>query len=388
MGCTGGKSAVYEMVRRLRPKAAPKAITRFEGMAGEFSQHDFGQRRVTFSDGTTKVVHFFASRLKYSRTVDIQVVENEQQETVIRCLLRAFARFGGVPLKCVFDNCKAVVESREVREDGFIRVHWTKAFADLSMACGFVPIACWPYRPQEKGSVENLVGFVKGNFFNGRVFQSLEDLKEQLETWCNYVNHERKSDATGEIPEILRVKEALQSCPHQAETYAFKVPAVVRPTARIRYKNQEYSTPTLLIGQTITLHLQEKTVQIYLGDKFIATHPRFPENGKSSILPEHAEELFASERAKPYAQRQILLDLEPMVEPYLTELIHRRPNGWEVDVERMYQLYRSIGRTDFLAALALATEERCFGSEYLLEISRPTEASFLFSPLLDPLEIR
>ena len=34
---------------------------------------------------------------------------------------------------------------------------------------------CWPYRAQEKGAVENLVGFVKGSFFKVRGFQDPED---------------------------------------------------------------------------------------------------------------------------------------------------------------------------------------------------------------------
>ncbi len=38
----GGKSAVYELVRSIRPKKADAPVVRFEGVAGEFSQHDFG----------------------------------------------------------------------------------------------------------------------------------------------------------------------------------------------------------------------------------------------------------------------------------------------------------------------------------------------------------
>lgn len=73
-------------------------------------------------------------------------------------------------------------------------------------------------------------------------------------------------------------------------------------------------------------------------------------------------------RGKPYAQRQLLLDLDPIVEPYLTELVHRRPLAWEEDIDATYQLYQRIGRSDLLAAIELAIELRCFGSEYLLEI--------------------
>lgn len=90
LGYTGGKTAVYDLVRRVRPPDIKPPIVRFEGLPGEFSQHDFGQRQVSFEDGTTGVIHFFASRLKYSRMIDVQVVENERLETVVRCLLRAF----------------------------------------------------------------------------------------------------------------------------------------------------------------------------------------------------------------------------------------------------------------------------------------------------------
>ena len=371
-GYTGGKSAVYELVRRLRPTKPRAPIVRFEGLPGEFSQHDFGQRRVTFADGHIEVVHFFASRLKYSRFVDVQIVDNEQQETVLRCLLRAYEHFGGIPLMCVFDNMSTVVESREILEDGKVKVNWTQRFAQFAIECGVIPLACWPYRPQQKGSVENLVGFVKGNFFVGRRFVDREDMSNQLKDWVDYVNTERVCDATGEIPLTRLAHESLKACAHQAETYAVKVSVVVRPTARVHYRSMEYSVPAAVIGQTVTLHLQQQSVAIYLGNTLIAKHPRFPENGKSSVLSEHAQELFQFRRGKPYAQRQLLLDLDPMVMPYMTELVHRRPQAWEDDVDRMYRLYEQIGRTDFLAALSLAIEARCFGSEYLLTIAEGT----------------
>ncbi len=367
-GYTGGKTAVYDLVKQLRPPKRKVPLVRFEGLPGEFSQHDFGQRRVQYGDGRVEVVKFFASRLKYSRYVDVQVVNNERQETVVRCLLKAFEHFGGVPLMGVFDNMSSAVKSREMLADGTVKVHWTTRFAQVCMDCGLIPLACWPYRPQQKGSVENLVGFVKGNFFCGRQFKDRDDLITQMQAWVTYVNTERKCDATGEIPNVRLAKESLKPCAHKALTYAFKVSAVVRPTARVHYRGMEYSVPAASIGQTVTLHLQQEQVSIYLGERHLADHPRIPENGKSSILSEHAQQLFTFKRGKPFAQRQILLDLDPLVEPYLTELVHRRPQTWQPDIEQIYQLYEQIGRADLLAAIALATEERCFGSEYLQAI--------------------
>jgi len=374
-GYSGGRTAVYDLVRRLRPAQTPVPIVRFEGLPGEFSQHDFGQRRVTFADGSTQVIHFFASRLKYSRFIDVQIVDNEQQETVVRCLLRAFEHFGGVPLMCVFDNMRTVVQSRSVQETGEEQVNWAPRFGQFALDCGFIPLACFPYRPQQKGSVENLVGFVKGNFFCGRSFRERADLKAQLQVWMNWVNQERPCDATGEIPQVRLQRESLKACPHRAAAYAFKVSVVVRPTARVQYRTLEYSVPAETIGQTVTLHLMESRVVIYLAEGWLAEHPRFPDNGRSSVLADHAQELFRFRRGKPYAQRQLLLDLDASVEPYLTELVHRRPQGWQRDVEQIYQLYEQVGRADILAAIALATEQRCFGSEYLLAIIQSSSFS-------------
>jgi transposase len=41
-GYQGGKTALYALVASLRPKSA-RPLVRFEGLPGEFSQHDFGE---------------------------------------------------------------------------------------------------------------------------------------------------------------------------------------------------------------------------------------------------------------------------------------------------------------------------------------------------------
>ena len=62
-GYPGGKSALYALVHAIRPRT-PHPVVRFEGLPGEFSQHDFGQVDVRYLDGTTQRIHFFASWLK------------------------------------------------------------------------------------------------------------------------------------------------------------------------------------------------------------------------------------------------------------------------------------------------------------------------------------
>ena len=75
VGYGGGKSAVYELVRSIRPPKSEAPEVRFEGVPGEFSQHDFGSVKVTYADGSGEKIHFFASRLKYSRWTHVVPVK-------------------------------------------------------------------------------------------------------------------------------------------------------------------------------------------------------------------------------------------------------------------------------------------------------------------------
>ena len=73
-------------------------LVRFEGLPGEFSQHDFGEVEVRYQDDRTETVHFFASRLEYSRWVEVTLVSDERVESLVRALVDHLAAFGGVPL--------------------------------------------------------------------------------------------------------------------------------------------------------------------------------------------------------------------------------------------------------------------------------------------------
>lgn len=200
-GYAGRKSAFYSVVAAIRPpRSSP--VVRFEGLPGEFSQHDFGHVDVTFVDGTKKRVHFFASRLKYSRVVAVTLVENERVETLLRCVARHFVAFGGLPLMAVFDRPRTIVKKggkgRDVEQ-------WNSTFAQAMLDIGVSVEICAPRSGNQKGSVERLVGWVKGAFFKHRKFVDEGDLLAQLEAWVLEVNTRTPCRATGAIPETRRL---------------------------------------------------------------------------------------------------------------------------------------------------------------------------------------
>jgi transposase len=230
-GYAGGKSALYDLLKELRPHK-PRPVVRFEGLAGEFSQHDFGQVDVRFLDGSERRVHFLASRLKYSRWVQVSLVRDERVESLVRTLVDHFAAWGGLPLLAVFDRPKTI--ALRWSADGKV-VEWNPTFAGVVLDLGLGVELCWPHSPEQKGSVENLVGWVKGSFFRQRRFLDDEDLAHQLAEWHEEVNTKRPSRATGVVPAQRLAEEKSRLCPLRTdpEELVLRFPVVVGVTGYV-----------------------------------------------------------------------------------------------------------------------------------------------------------
>lgn len=157
-GYTGSKTAIYELIRALRPMTV-RPVVRFEGLPGEFSQHDFGQVEVRYLNGTRKRLHFFASRLKYSRWAEVAIVPNEQAETLVRALVDHFAAIGGIPLLAVFDRPTTVAlkwtKTGEVSE-------WNPLFAGVALDLGLGIELCCPRDRNRKARLKTSSAGSKG----------------------------------------------------------------------------------------------------------------------------------------------------------------------------------------------------------------------------------
>jgi transposase len=293
LGYAGGKTALYGAVQRWRPRAVTPLV-RFEGLPGEFSQHDFGQVEVRYLTGTAVRLHFFASRLKYSRWVDVRLVEDERVEALVRSLLASFASFGGIVLVAVFDNPKTVTLGREGG-----RILWNETFGQVALDYGFGVELCTPRRGQEKGSVENLVGFVKGSFFKVRRFHDHADLVAQLAAWHHEVNEVRPCRATGVAPalRIAAERARLRPLAIPPEHYALRFPVMVGPTGVVPFEGYRYSMPPDAIGIPGTLWLYPERVRIVAG-RYVSEHARVPECGRDSLHPEHRTARLRRSRAR------------------------------------------------------------------------------------------
>jgi len=371
VGYQGGKTALYDLVASLRPKPA-KPLVRFEGLPGEFSQHDFGEVDVEFVNGTRQRVHFFASRLKYSRWVRVSLVQDEKVETLVRTLAEHLASWGGRPLLCVFDRPKTI--ALKWRKNGEV-TEWNPVFAYATLEMGVGVELCWPYQARQKGSVENLVGFVKSSFFKVRRFHDVEDLEQQRRDWEREVNEERPCRATGIIPAVRLAEEAprLRPLKVQPQDLALRIPVYVGPTGTVLHDGHAYSMPPEAISMPATLYLYAQRVRIVAG-RYEVEHPRKFAAQESSWLAEHRAAMISAvsgKRGKRYLKRQQLLELGEPALLYLTEIVHRRPREWFADVDRLHQLLQSHGPEILRRAIEEGLQQQIYGAFFIERALQP-----------------
>jgi hypothetical protein len=67
--------------------------------------------------------------------------------------------------------------------------------------------------------------------------------------------------------------------------------------------------------------------------------------------------------------RERILELGPVGEAYLTELVHQRPLTWKGDVERLFALLEELGDGLFRSVLQRALFQRLIGAEYVVRLA-------------------
>ncbi len=313
---------------------------RFEGVAGEFLQIDWGEvRDMAFTkaglEGQTRF--FFAARLKYSRFMYVSFHTDMREETLLRCLIGCFTTIGGVPWVVVTDNMKTAVLGRDEQHQPV----WNPAYQKLAVEFKFHPEACAPASGNQKGAVENLVKFVKGNFIAGRTFHDDGDLAEQCMEWLSHVNTERPSDATGQEPVVRLVEEQPKFgvLPVTAQDYGFFDCVVVSREGLVAIETNRYSVPAHLMGRVVTARIHATRIEVFADHELVATHVRSREQHARIVTPAHFEAALK----------------EQMI--------------------ALYEVAQEVGIADFVAALELASEQQMYGAEYVRAIVTMPTAS-------------
>jgi transposase len=384
---TGSRSVFGDRVHRIRQERAQRAAAaqvpiRFEGLPGEYLQVDWGEvRRFPFTQQPPATRYFLVCRLKYSRWSWVRFATDMRQETLFRGLVDCFVALDWVPWVLVFDNMKTVTSGR----DAAGQPCWTPALLQLAGEVGFHPQACDPGAANQKGSVESLVKWVKGNFLAGRRFADDADLAAQCAGWLARSNI-RPSDATDEPPVRRLTAEAVQGGPLPATAHDFGLlaSATVTREALVAVNGNRYSVPVAHVGAPVTVRLHRDRVRIWRDATLLADHPRAPDGAHRRVIdPAHFAALFPHKRrAQAMLYRDVLLDLGEPAPSFLGALSRRQRDRLQPELLAIAALYDQYGAAALLAAMAEATAAGTYDADALALLLAPPVPPALPPPVL------
>ncbi len=339
---------------------------------------DWGEKRkFSFTQIPQKTRYCFVGRLKYSRWIYAEFHDNMRYETLIRCILRCLESLGGVPWVLVFDNMKTVVHTIAERcTDG--KLVWNRQFRQFASEIGFHPEVCAPGAANQKGTVENGVKFVKGNFLAGRTFQNDEDLSIELTQWLSERNNQ-KCQAHGYTPNELLPKERaeLEPLTETSESYGLLRLLRVNPESVIRFETNCYSVPEHLIGQIVTVRVASHELRVYHDSQLVAQHERsYQKRQRVRDLAHYERTLSRKPRAKVMAYREKLLELAAPTASYVAEICRRDRNSMNQQILKLYALWEETGSEKFVdvgpptagerkESIRFCHESQVYGSEYV-----------------------
>jgi len=342
-GFTGSYSTVRRWVARLKGIVKEPFIP-LTADFGEQAQVDWGQARVRIG-GILTTVHLFCLRLRTSGVPFAWAFPTEKLEAFLEGHSRAFAWLGGVPQECVYDNAKTAVvkilagpEREEHAWLSHLRAHYL-----------FDSTFCAPAKGNEKGSVENLVGYVRRNaLVPVPEVSSWDELNEQvLLRWC-----ERERSRRAELWEQERQSlRALPSRPFKAARPHF---LKVSRLGLVHLDYNRYSVPSKLIGETVRLDAWSTHVEIYDGEHLVAKHNRCHGRKETILALDHYLDALAY---KPRATKnaQVVREL-PEVYQRVREILCTKRDGYR-DFVKILFLHREFPADEVMAALEFAVEQ-------------------------------
>ncbi len=281
-GYSGSYTQVREYVRQVR-RSCREVFVPIEHRPGE-AQCDFGEALARVR-GRLRKIKFFVMVLPYSGAVFAVAFENEKSECWWEGHKRAFDYFGGVPRRISYDNARACVV-KVLRGRGR---RLTDGFQELLSHYLFEAHFCQVRRANEKGVVENSVGYVRRNWMVPvPQVESLEELNAHLLACCQADLARKMRDR--QQTKAQRLEEdrgALLALPAGAFDACRKASGIASSMSTVRFDGNDYSVPVRFAHHPVQIKGYVDRVEIHSRCELASVHRRLWGSGEIALDPLH-----------------------------------------------------------------------------------------------------
>lgn len=283
---SGSYSAVRVAVRNLKAEhMVPKyADIPLDYDPGDAIQIDWGEATVYINNQKTKI-NFFCGRLCSSCDIFVQAYYSQNLESFLEAQQTMFDYFRGIPKRLIFDNAKVAVR------EGFGRhAKATDGYKSFAAHYAFKTDFCNIASGNEKGLVENLVGYARRNFMVPvpRV-SSLYELNQSLLKDClNYRNTHKIESRSQSVKEAYEQElYFLRPIPVFRFDTSRTITPIVGDYSTVRFEKNNYSVPVRYLRKSVIVKGYANEVCIYYNGEIIASFDRLYGSGKTTYRLEH-----------------------------------------------------------------------------------------------------
>jgi transposase len=351
-GYQGKQSQFRALISEFRPRQHAEAYLRLRTLAAEESQVDWGHFGRLQIGRASRPLVAFVMVLSYSRAVFLRFFLSQNLSSFLHGHQMAFAFFGGVSRRCLYDNLRSAVLERNGRA-----VRFNPQFLHFSAHYRFEARPVAPARGNEKGRVERAIRFVRDRFMAARRFKNLDNLNRQALKWCQTVALERKwpEDSRRTVAEVFEEeKQKLTALPRDSYPTHERLEVSVGKSPYVRFDLNDYSVPHTLVRKTLVVLASLDRVRILDGNKVVAEHQRSWDRGQQIEDPRHVESLAHAKAAAGSSRRKdVLAEAVPSSAELMKRIAERGlPLGRATG--ELLELLRTYGAAELDAAITEA----------------------------------
>jgi len=357
-----------------------------------YAQVDFGEILVKTRNGAEEKWSELIVSFPFSNAGFAQICQDETKESLCEALQRIFEFIGGVPLRILFDNMSSAVI--HIEEHG--KRQLTEMFTRFAMHHRFKAEFCNPDSGNEKGNVENKVGYIRRNYLlPPPVIEDLEAFNRDLLTKCMADLEREHYVKKQSICELFAAEqEGLISLPRERFRVFTLETVKTDKYSFIHFDNNRYSTDPQYIECEMWLEIGTTQLRVLnLKYEQVAVHKRKYAREVEPVIDFENYVETLSRKPRAFLSSPYFITLPPLVQehlkglPYaelkkmLVTLVPIIREGRIGDAAAVLELSPIRTTDDFAAAYRALTEDpRALPS--VTTPSTPVQTPYL--PKLDP----